>query len=191
MMISMMHEVDDMAIGVIQGPPSSSTQTASFAKKVQTIIRKYMVSIGDPGRGGERGERSGGRGHGDLGSFNHGDPFDCLDLDMSSFSFGLTPLTQSHLGGLGISYAPPPPGVGFSSFQTTPPGTVGTSFQAPPSPGTVMGSSIPHMLISYASLSGSDEYDDELTGDVTPAQQLGFGHRVGKKTTRSTLSDWP
>ncbi|KAI5654276.1 hypothetical protein M9H77_31463 [Catharanthus roseus] len=38
-------EVDDMATGVIQGPPSSPTQIASFAKKVQTVIHKCMVSI--------------------------------------------------------------------------------------------------------------------------------------------------
>ncbi|KAI5673237.1 hypothetical protein M9H77_13601 [Catharanthus roseus] len=42
--ISMMQEVDDMVIGVIQGPPSSPTQIASFAKKVTTIIRRCMPS---------------------------------------------------------------------------------------------------------------------------------------------------
>ncbi|KAI5666367.1 hypothetical protein M9H77_16220 [Catharanthus roseus] len=35
-----------------------------------------------------------------------------------------------------------------------------------------------------------DEHDDEQTDVVTPAQQLGFGHCVGKKTTRFTPSDW-
>ncbi|KAI5648603.1 hypothetical protein M9H77_34608 [Catharanthus roseus] len=70
-----------------------------------------------------------------------------------------------------------------SSFQAPlPPGTMTSSFQAPPPPGT-MGSSTPHMPISYASSSDSDEHDDKRTDDVTPAQQLGFGHRVGKKTT--------
>ncbi|KAI5654393.1 hypothetical protein M9H77_31580 [Catharanthus roseus] len=46
MMTSILQEVDDMATGVIQGPPSSLTQITSFAKKVQTIIRRCMVSIG-------------------------------------------------------------------------------------------------------------------------------------------------
>ncbi|KAI5672277.1 hypothetical protein M9H77_12641 [Catharanthus roseus] len=36
--ITWMMEVDDMATGVIQGPPSTLTQIASFAKKVQTSI---------------------------------------------------------------------------------------------------------------------------------------------------------
>ncbi|KAI5658711.1 hypothetical protein M9H77_27504 [Catharanthus roseus] len=36
-------EVDDIATGVIQGLPSSQTQIASFAKKVQTIIRRCMI----------------------------------------------------------------------------------------------------------------------------------------------------
>ncbi|KAI5658636.1 hypothetical protein M9H77_27429 [Catharanthus roseus] len=199
-----MMEVDDMAARVIQGLPSSPTQITSFAKKVQTIIRRCMVSIGNPRRGGERGEGSGGHGRGDLGSSNHGDSFDSLDLDISSFSLGLSPPAQSHPGGLGTSYAPPPQGLwfssfwsphpsglGFSSFQVPPPlGIVSSSFQAPPHPGTV-GSSIPHMPISYASSSDSDEHDDERSDDVTPARQLGFGHRVGKKTTGFTPSDWP
>ncbi|KAI5682092.1 hypothetical protein M9H77_03320 [Catharanthus roseus] len=41
-----MMEVDDMASRVIQEPLSSPSQIASFAKKVQTIIRMCMVSIG-------------------------------------------------------------------------------------------------------------------------------------------------
>ncbi|KAI5671934.1 hypothetical protein M9H77_12298 [Catharanthus roseus] len=45
-MTSMLHEVDDMASVVIQEPPSSPSQMAVFAKKVQTIIRRCMVSIG-------------------------------------------------------------------------------------------------------------------------------------------------
>ncbi|KAI5662496.1 hypothetical protein M9H77_21819 [Catharanthus roseus] len=84
----------------------------------------------DMGRGGhaylgcgERGEGSGGRGRGDLGSSNPVDPFNNPDLDMPSFSL--------------------------------------------------------------------DKHDDDRTDMVTPAQQLGFGHRVGKKTTRFTPSNWP
>ncbi|KAI5667504.1 hypothetical protein M9H77_17357 [Catharanthus roseus] len=177
---SMLQKVDDMARGVIEGPPSSLTQIASFVKKVQTIIRRCMTW-------GKRGEGSGGCGHGDLGSSDHIDPFDIPDLDMTSFSLSFTPPTQSHPGGLGTSYAPPPSGLGFSSFQAPPPLGLGfSSFQAPPSPGTVsssfqahptsgtVGSSTPHMPIYNASSSDSDERTD----DATPAQQLGFGHRV-------------
>ncbi|KAI5648624.1 hypothetical protein M9H77_34629 [Catharanthus roseus] len=40
-----MMEVDDMASVVIQEPPSSPSQMALFAKKVQTIIQRCMVSI--------------------------------------------------------------------------------------------------------------------------------------------------
>ncbi|KAI5653565.1 hypothetical protein M9H77_30752 [Catharanthus roseus] len=116
---------------------------------------------------------------------------------MPSFSLGLTPLVQSHLGGTGTSYAPSPPSLGFSSFRSPyppglwfssfqaphPPGTESSSFQAPPPPGLGLGSSTPHMPISHAASSDSDEHDDERMDDLTPAQQLGFGHRIGKRTT--------
>ncbi|KAI5667907.1 hypothetical protein M9H77_17760 [Catharanthus roseus] len=46
MMTSRLHEVDEMTIGVLEGPPSSSTQYTSVMRKVQTIIRRCMVSIG-------------------------------------------------------------------------------------------------------------------------------------------------
>ncbi|KAI5649428.1 hypothetical protein M9H77_35433 [Catharanthus roseus] len=46
MMTSILHEVDDMASVVIQEPPIDPSQMAVFAKKVQTIIRRCMVSIG-------------------------------------------------------------------------------------------------------------------------------------------------
>ncbi|KAI5669499.1 hypothetical protein M9H77_19352 [Catharanthus roseus] len=45
MMTFMLQEVDDMASVVIQEPPSSPSLMAVFAKKVQTIIRRCMVSI--------------------------------------------------------------------------------------------------------------------------------------------------
>ncbi|KAI5675803.1 hypothetical protein M9H77_06753 [Catharanthus roseus] len=41
-----MMEVDDMASVAIREPPSSSSQIAAVMKKVQTIIRRCMVSIG-------------------------------------------------------------------------------------------------------------------------------------------------
>ncbi|KAI5667050.1 hypothetical protein M9H77_16903 [Catharanthus roseus] len=143
---------------------------AIFAKKVQSIIWRCMM-----------GEGFGGRGLGDLGSSYQVEPFDSPNLDMSSSSLGLTQPTQSHPP---KSYVPPPPGLVFSSFQSPhPPGIESSSFHAPPPPHTV-GSSTPHMPISTASSSDLDEHDDEPTDIVTPAQQLGFGHRVGKKTTR-------
>ncbi|KAI5662069.1 hypothetical protein M9H77_21392 [Catharanthus roseus] len=46
MMTSMSHEVDDMASVAIREPPSSPSQMAAVLKKVQTIIRRCMVSIG-------------------------------------------------------------------------------------------------------------------------------------------------
>ncbi|KAI5680679.1 hypothetical protein M9H77_01906 [Catharanthus roseus] len=116
----------------------------------------------DPSHGEEMGEGSGGRGLGDLRSSYQVELFDSLDLGIPSFSLGLTPPTQSHPP---ISYAPPAP--------------------------YTVGSSIQHMPIFIASSSDSDEHDDEPTDMVTSAQQLGFGHRVGKKTTRFTPSDWP
>ncbi|KAI5654986.1 hypothetical protein M9H77_32173 [Catharanthus roseus] len=172
-------EVDDMATRMLEGPLSSLTQFVSFAKKVQTIICRCMSVLergargikrgpcrlpggkacgghvptpphlgvrehADPRHGGERGEGFGGRGCGDLGSYDHGDPFDSPELDFPTFSLGLTLIAQPHLGGSGTSYAPPPLGIVSSSYQTPPPPVV-------------------------------DEH--ELTDDVTPAQQLGFGHR--------------
>ncbi|KAI5659202.1 hypothetical protein M9H77_27995 [Catharanthus roseus] len=48
-------------------------------------------------------------------------------------------------------------------------------------------SSTPHQPISQTS--SSDE--EERTNDMDGVQQYGFWHRVGKKTTRFTPSDWP
>ncbi|KAI5678245.1 hypothetical protein M9H77_09195 [Catharanthus roseus] len=127
-----MMEVDDMASGVIQETPSSPSEIASFAKKVKTIIRRGARRLpgdgarggrsptppdlsrghADPGRGGEMGEGSGGRGLG-KGSSYQVEPFDSPDLGMLSFSLGLALPTQSHPP---TSYVPPPPGLEFSSF---------------------------------------------------------------------------
>ncbi|KAI5661816.1 hypothetical protein M9H77_21139 [Catharanthus roseus] len=214
-------EVDDMDSGVIQAPPSSPAQIASFTKKVQTIIRSATIAssspkpvpdrgargvkrgpcrlpsggaregrapappdIGrgghaDPGRGRERSEASGERGRGDLGSSYRVNPFDSPNLGFWSFQ-------SPHPSDLGFSsfQGPSPPGTGSFSFQAlAPPSTGSSSFQAPLPPGTVS-SSIPHMPISIASSSDSDEHDNEQTDVVTLAQQLGFGHRVRKKTTK-------
>ncbi|KAI5652513.1 hypothetical protein M9H77_29700 [Catharanthus roseus] len=203
-----MMEVDDMATGVLERPPSSPTQFASFAKKVQTIIRRCMVSIGStlgctlsqhsiqqtfpvqPSRRHprkpvlKRGAHGVKRGARRLPPARHvkdallplliwaNEDIQNPNVEEREFGFGATcAVTSKWIGHL-------------------PSGTVGSSFQAPSSPG-IAGLSTPHMPISYASLSDSDEHDDERTDDVTPTQQLGFGHHVGEKTTRFTPSDWP
>ncbi|KAI5663423.1 hypothetical protein M9H77_22746 [Catharanthus roseus] len=115
------------------------------------------------------GEGSGGRGLGDLGS---------------SYQFGFDATYKSHPP---TSYAPPPPSLGFLSFQSPhPPGMGSSSFQAPLAPRTrsssfqaplaprTRSSPPPYMI---ASSSYSDEHDDEPTNVVTPVQQLRFGHR--------------
>ncbi|KAI5659566.1 hypothetical protein M9H77_28359 [Catharanthus roseus] len=232
---------------VIQEPPSYPSQMAIFAKKVQTIIRRCMVSIGgtlgctlsqhdiqqtflvqpsrshprehvpDRGtRGVNRGARrqpgcgaGGGRppvppflgrhGHVDSGHVEvekgqgsrsgHPpiDPFESPNLVIPSFSLGLTPSSQSLPGGSGTLQMPPPPGLGFAPFHSPHPISFGFSrFRAPPPPSTT-GSSTPHQPISQAS-----SYDEEeRKEDTNVVQYLGFKHRVGKKTTRFTLSDSP
>ncbi|KAI5678309.1 hypothetical protein M9H77_09259 [Catharanthus roseus] len=115
------------------------------------------------------------------------DPFDSPNLDIPSFSLGLTQPSQSLLGGSGTLRAPPPPGLGFAPFQSPASTSLGfSSFRASPPPGT-FGSSTPHQPISQASSSDDEEWTDN-TDDV---QHLGFKHLVGKKTTRFTPSEWP
>ncbi|KAI5682937.1 hypothetical protein M9H77_04165 [Catharanthus roseus] len=226
MMTSTLQKVNDMASMVIQEQPSSPSQMTIFAKKVQTIFWRCMVSIGstlgctpsphdiqqtfpvqssrchprepvpdwgargvkrgarrlpsggahggrppappdlgrghtDPGRGGEMGEGSVGRGLGDLGSSYQVELFDSLSHPPTS-------------------YVPPPPGLGISSFQSPHPLGIGSSsFQAP----------LAQRIVT--SSSDSDKHNDEPTNVVTPEQQLGFGHRAVKKTIRFTPSDWP
>ncbi|KAI5659587.1 hypothetical protein M9H77_28380 [Catharanthus roseus] len=248
MMNSMLQEVDDMASVVIQEPSTSLSQMAMFAKKVQTIIRRCMVSIGgtlsctpsqhniqqtfrvqpshrrprehvmdrgahgvkrgarrQPGRGArggrppippfprhvemERGEGSGlvEGGEGSGGGHPPINPFGSLNLDMPSFSLGLTQPSQSLLGGSVTLCSSPPPGLGLAPFQSPASTSLGFSlFCAPPPLGTV-GSSTSHQPISQVSSSDDEERADERD-DV---QRLGFGHRVRKKTMRFTPSDWP
>ncbi|KAI5669379.1 hypothetical protein M9H77_19232 [Catharanthus roseus] len=137
----------------------------------------------------ERGKGSGeaDRGKGSRGGYPPVGPFNCPNLDILSFSLGLTPPSQSLPGGSGTLHASPPPGLGFVPFQSPAGTSLGfSSFHAPPPPGTA-GSSTPHQPLSQASSSDEEERMDD-TDDV---QHLGFGHRVGKKTTRFTPSDWP
>ncbi|KAI5666724.1 hypothetical protein M9H77_16577 [Catharanthus roseus] len=226
-----MMEVDDMASVVIQEPPSSPSQMAVFAKKVQTIIRMCMVSIGgtlglchrprehvldwgahgvkrgarrQPGHGArgvrppilpfpgrhehvDSGHVEVERGEGSGGGQPTIDPFDSPDLGIPSFSLGLTPPFKSLPSGSGILQMPPPPDLGFVPFQSPHPKSFGFSgFRTPP-PSDTASSSTPHQHISQASSFDEEERTDET--DVL--QHLGFGDRVGKKTTRFTPSDWP
>ncbi|KAI5649060.1 hypothetical protein M9H77_35065 [Catharanthus roseus] len=128
----------------------------------------------------QRGEGSGGR-------QPTIDPFDSLNLDIPSFSLGLTPPSQSLPSGSRTLQMPPSPGSGFASFQSLHSTSFGFfEFHAPLPPGTV-GSSRQHQPISQASSSDEEERKDDM--DVV--QYYGFGHRVGKKTTRLTPSNWP
>ncbi|KAI5654425.1 hypothetical protein M9H77_31612 [Catharanthus roseus] len=201
-----MMEVDDMASVVIQELPTDPSQMAAFAKKVQTIIRSCIVSIGGilgctpshhdiqqtipvqpshrhprehvPNRGARgvnRGARrqpgrgaGGGRpplppfpdrhehvdsGHVDVerGEGSGGgqptiEPFDSPNLDIPSFSLGLTPASQSLPSGSGTSQMPPLPGLRFASSQSPHSTSFGFfEFRAPPPPSTA-GSSTPHSL---------------------------------------------
>ncbi|KAI5649702.1 hypothetical protein M9H77_35707 [Catharanthus roseus] len=135
---------NDMASEVIQEPPSSPSQIAVFANKVQTIIRRQpsrgagggrppvppipgRSDHADPGHV-ERGEGSGG-GHPPV------NPFDSPNLDIPSFSLGLSQPSQLLPSGSGTLRAPPPPDLEFAPFQSP----AGTSlrfslFRAPPPP---------------------------------------------------------
>ncbi|KAI5676865.1 hypothetical protein M9H77_07815 [Catharanthus roseus] len=171
-----MMELDDMATGVIEGPPSSLTQIISFAKsRLSSALHPSCRRPWEPVlKHGARGvkrcarrfptEARGGR----LlvpsypGRRRNADP-GCGGKRVTSLSDTVS-----------------------SSFQAPPPPSTVSLFLAPP-PLWMVGSSTPHMPIFNASSSVSDE----RTNDATPAQQLGFGHHVGKKTTRFTPSDWP
>ncbi|KAI5663364.1 hypothetical protein M9H77_22687 [Catharanthus roseus] len=174
-------------------PPSSPSQMALFAKKVQTIIRSRRIAVpgartGLSARGVKRGARrhpghgAGGgrppvppaperhehvypdhieveRGEGSGSGQPPIDPFDSPNLDMPSFSLGLTPEDQLLPSGSGTSQTSLPPA----------------------------NSSTRHQPISQASLSDEEEWAD----DMDDLQRYGFGHCVDKKTTRFTPSDWP
>ncbi|KAI5658894.1 hypothetical protein M9H77_27687 [Catharanthus roseus] len=187
-----MMEVDDMVTRVIQGPPSSPKQTLpvrpscrhpreSVADRGAHGVKKgtcrlpgggacggHTLAPPHLGRRGHANPRHGGERGERFGGHRHGDlgSSDHDDPFDPSFSLGLTPHAQSHPGGLGTSYAPPLLNLEFSSFWSPqPPGLGLSSFQAPPHSST--------------------------TDEVTSAQQLGFGHRVEKNTTRLTPSDSP
>ncbi|KAI5664045.1 hypothetical protein M9H77_23368 [Catharanthus roseus] len=171
-----------MASVVIQEPYLSPSQMTIFAKKVQTIIRRCMVSIGST-----------------LGSTpSHHDIqqkflvqstcprprelvelrgalVDCLVaghveaglLLLLTLIVDMQPQVVEERWGRDLEDLPHPPGIGSSSFQAPlAQRTVSSSFQAPPPPPYTVGSSTQHMPISTAYSSESDEHDDEPTDVV-------------------------
>ncbi|KAI5682031.1 hypothetical protein M9H77_03259 [Catharanthus roseus] len=166
-----MMEVDDMTIGVLEGPPSSPTHgvrrlPSSEARRGSAPTPTYLGGRGqaDSGHGGERGGGSSGRGHRYLGSYVPPDPFDHPDLDALTFSLGLTPSEWSR-----YIICPTDPFDSPNAYYVQPPlSVVRLSFDAPPPPGTT-GSSVPHMFISHASSSDLDEHGDDPSDDVTLA----------------------
>ncbi|KAI5672185.1 hypothetical protein M9H77_12549 [Catharanthus roseus] len=126
----------------------------------------------------DRGEGSGGR-------QPTVDPFDNPNLDIPSFSLGLTTASQSLPSGSGTSQTPPPPRLGLASFKAPHSTSFGFSGFHAPLPSGTAGSSTPHQPILQASSSDEKERAD----DMDSVQHYGFGHRVSKKTTRFTPSD--
>ncbi|KAI5648698.1 hypothetical protein M9H77_34703 [Catharanthus roseus] len=178
---SMLQEVDDMASVAIREPPSSPSQIAAVMKKVQTIIRRCMVSIGDRGA---RGVKRGARRHLGRGAGAGRPPIPPAPQRQEHVDPGPAVIErdpQSLPIGFGTSQMPPVPNSGFVAFQSPHPSAYGfPGFRAPPPLGTA-GSSTPHQPISQASSSDKEEGQDALSR----------GHRVGKKIVRFTPSDWP
>ncbi|KAI5672819.1 hypothetical protein M9H77_13183 [Catharanthus roseus] len=143
MMTSMLQEVNDVASVVIREPPSSPSQIALFAKKVQMIIWKCMPSGRRaqehvPDRGAH-GVNRGARRHPERGAGGGRPP--------------IPPERHEHVD---PNHVDVEKGKGSGSGQ-------------------------PHA-------SSSDE--EERADDMDGLQRYEFGHRVGKKTTRFTPSDW-
>ncbi|KAI5678562.1 hypothetical protein M9H77_09512 [Catharanthus roseus] len=181
---SILHEVDDMTTGVLVGLPLSRFgilgRPGARRGHAHSPLNPGGRGRTDPRYREERRRGSGGRGRADPSSYVLPDPYDSLGRDALTFNLGLTLVALSHPSGASTSY--PPSSVRDKSYSSPPSSAVGLSFDAPPPLGT-SGSSVSHMPISRASSSDSDEHGDEPVNDVTPAQQLGFRHRVGKKTT--------
>ncbi|KAI5668991.1 hypothetical protein M9H77_18844 [Catharanthus roseus] len=122
-------DVDDMSSVVIQEPPSSPSQMAVFVKKVETIIRMCMVSIG--GTLGCTPSQH------DIQQMFPIQPSRRLsrehvpNLGIPSFSLGLTPPSQSLPSESGTLQMPPPSGLGFAPFQSPYPTFQFSRFRAP------------------------------------------------------------
>ncbi|KAI5683527.1 hypothetical protein M9H77_04755 [Catharanthus roseus] len=164
-------EVDDMASVVIQELPSSLSQMAVFAKKVQTIIWRCMISIG-----------------GMLGctpsqyDINRHFQYNCRVIVLGSpyWRGVLVELRGALVDSLVVEHevdallslifqadtdmqtpdmilrAPPPLGLGFFPFQSHNTSLEFSSSRAPPPPGTADSSTL-HQFISQASSSDKEE----------------------------------
>ncbi|KAI5673584.1 hypothetical protein M9H77_13948 [Catharanthus roseus] len=190
MMTSMLQEVDDMTSVAIREPPSSTSQMAAVMKKVQTIIRRCMVSMGGHvpcSAGASPSPRHPGHGAGGGRPPVPPAPQRQEHVDPGPAVVVVERASQTNASGSGTSQMPPMPGLGFALFQSPHSSAYGFfGFRAPPPPGTA-GSSMPHQPISQASSSDEKERQD----DMDSVQALGFRHLVEKKTMRFTSSDWP
>ncbi|KAI5672953.1 hypothetical protein M9H77_13317 [Catharanthus roseus] len=149
MMTSMLQEVDDMASVVIREPPSSLSQIPAVMKKVQTIIRRCMVSIG--GTLGCTPSQH------DIQATFPVQPSRRRPREHVSDrgARGIKRGARRHPGrGVGVGRPPVPPAPqgrnisGFTAFQSPHPSAYGFGrFRAPPFPGTA-GASTPHQPIS-------------------------------------------
>ncbi|KAI5653773.1 hypothetical protein M9H77_30960 [Catharanthus roseus] len=192
MMTSMLQEVDDMASLVIQEPPSSPSQMVVVMKKVQTIIRRCMVSISgtlgcihsqhdiqqtfpvQPSRcrpwehvpdRGARGVKRGARRHPGVEQ-----EVDALFTSCSRKTQTCRPRPCSGLDGFLIT----------SHWIRDVPVASRARFR-------ICLVSITTFNILRASSSDEEEREEDIDG----VHHFGFGHRVGKKTVQFTASDWP
>ncbi|KAI5649248.1 hypothetical protein M9H77_35253 [Catharanthus roseus] len=206
LMTSILQEVDDMASIVIQQPPADPSQMVVFAKKCRRLSRdawslsvmfpiqpsRHRPQEHVPDQGARRIKRGAcrqpgreaGSGHPPVLSVphrhEHFDP-EHVEVERGERSRGGQPTWIRDIADAS------PSRLGFASFQAPHSTSFGFfGFCAPPPLGTV-GSSTPHQPILQASLSDEEERAD----DIDSVQHYGFGHRVGKKTTRFTPSNWP
>ncbi|KAI5671600.1 hypothetical protein M9H77_11964 [Catharanthus roseus] len=190
MMTSMLQEVDDMASVVIQEPPSSPSQMALFAKKVQTIIWRCMVSI-----------------NGTLGCTpSQHDIQQTFPVQPSCHrpqehvpdrgARGVKRGARRHLGcGAGGGRPPVPPAP--ERHEHVDPGHVEVERDASPArfrifwvSGTPSSGDSQFIYTASAYMQASSSDEEERADDMDGLQRYGFGHLVGKKTTRFTPSDW-
>ncbi|KAI5666127.1 hypothetical protein M9H77_15980 [Catharanthus roseus] len=148
MMTSMLQEVGDMTSVVIQEPLTDPSQMTVGARsqpgRGASGGRPPVPSFPDRHEHVDLGHVEVESGEGSGGGQSTIDPFDNPNLDIPSFSLGLTPTSYSLPSGFGTSQMPPPSGLGFVSFQSPYSTSFGFfGFRAPPPPG-IAGSSTPH-----------------------------------------------